>query len=330
MLKEALGFAPLFLTLIAGPAAAQAPAASDCVALANIIGAGQVTSLSNRALKALRYYASCEAKNSSADATIDVAYKAFSLGGTYSEAKQSELCKKSREELGFEESDYYQAKVVFDSALPTIDRCLAIAGQNWSTKFVQAGPDSISITILNTRPGGGRLLGAEGDPGITCTPSLPTREMVIDTRSIFSTTCRRTPTVVTIDGLQLRTADDAALTFRFDDGPFVVPMKGYQSSVILRLQQRVDQAMAELRTLLPNSNDFYVQPIPSARQIAKGSCAGNDILVSAACTNDGGAQAAVGPTINKNADGTYNVVCQSYNPAGRMAEGQMICLKKRY
>lgn len=329
MLRERIAtFAALVLILAADRAAAQAPAASDCVTLASIIGAGQVTSLSNRSLKALRYYASCEARNSSSDATIDVVYKAFSLGGTYSEAKASEICTKKREDLGFEESDYYQAKLVFDSALPTIDRCLALSAQNWNAKFVQGSLDSISITVSNTRPGGARLLGAETDPGVTCNPSLPTREMVIDTRSIFSTTCRRIPNTVVVDGLQLKTADDVALIFRFDDGPFVVPLKGYQSSILVRLQQRIDQAAAEMRSLLPNPNDFYVKPIPQQRQKAEGPCDGGDVMISAFCTNDGGAQAAVGPKIFDKG-GIRFASCESYNPAGRNAEGQLICMRKR-
>lgn len=322
-------FAPVLLILVAGHANAQAPTVPDCVSLASVIAAGQITALSERAVKAMHYYASCEAKNSHAEGTLDVAYKAFSLGGTYGEAKQSQMCTKTRDELGFDGRDFYQAKQVFDSALPTVDRCLALLKENWSTK-AQGGQDWMALTISNSRTGGGaKLLRAEADPGITCNPPLPTQEMVIDTKSIFSTTCRRTPTIVTIDGVQHKSTEDAALIFILDDGPFIIPMKGYQSSVVVRLQQRIDDGIAALRNLLPNSKDFYVLPIAQKRQEASASC-GADILISAACTNDGGAQAAVGPVISANPDGTHTVKCLSYNPAGRNVEGNLICLKKRY
>src|SRR5262245_12772511 len=111
----------LLLILVSDRAVAQAPAASDCIALANIIAAGQVTNFTDRGFKALRYYASCEAKDSSAGGALNIAYNAFSLGGNYSEAQKSEMCEKSRSELDITDVEFSQAKVVFDSALPTID-----------------------------------------------------------------------------------------------------------------------------------------------------------------------------------------------------------------
>jgi hypothetical protein len=72
--------------------------------------------------------------------------------------------------------------------------------------------------------------------------------------------------------------------------------------------------------------DFYVKAIPSNIQHTEMSCNDGDSLVSAACTNVNGAQAAVGPKFFER-DGVRWASCDRYGGVQQNAEGQLICMK---
>jgi len=126
---QSLRLSGIALALIVTPALGQAPTGQDCNALANTIAAGYTVSFSDRDFNALRYYASCEAKDSSGGGGLSIGYSAFSLGGNYSEAHSSKLCQQSHDSLGIHDTEYNSSKVIFTQALATINRCLELAGQ---------------------------------------------------------------------------------------------------------------------------------------------------------------------------------------------------------
>jgi hypothetical protein len=147
------------LSMITSPALGQSLSGQDCTALANTIAAGYTISFSDRDFNALRYYASCEAKDSSSGGGLSISYSAFSLGGNYSQVHSSQLCQQSRENLGIHDTEYNSTKVVFIQALATIDRCLELVSQGWRIKYSQVGSDAIALTLSHGGANGGRLLG---------------------------------------------------------------------------------------------------------------------------------------------------------------------------
>jgi hypothetical protein len=81
---------------------------------------------------------------------------------------------------------------------------------------------------------------------------------------------------------------------------------------------------ADLLSKIPTASDFFEVPIPSTRQYAQAMCPSGSIRISATCTNDNGAQAAVGPKFRS--DGY--VSCERYSTATN-AEGTILCMKLR-
>jgi len=86
----------------------------------------------------------------------------------------------------------------------------------------------------------------------------------------------------------------------------------------------VAAARADLLPKIPTASDFFEVPIPSTKQYAQAICPVGSIRISATCTNDNGAQAAVGPKFRP--DGY--VSCERYSTATN-AEGTIVCLKLR-
>jgi hypothetical protein len=241
-------FGLLASVVISSPALAQGPSAQSCNALANTIAAGYTSSFSDRDFKALRYYATCESNESSSSGGLSIGYSAFSLGANFSGARSSQLCQQSREDLGIHDTEYNYTKVIFTQALATIDRCLELAAKSWNIKYTQVGTDAVALTLSNGATNGGRLLGAEAVPpaSLVCNPALPSAPVDITSGAPFSTICYRTPNTQLVDGVQLTSAQDATIDLRLDDGPFLIPLRGYQSSVLQKLQQRIDVAAAGL------------------------------------------------------------------------------------
>ena len=135
----------LILSVIASPALGQTPSGQTCLALANTIATGYTTSFSDRDFQALRYYASCEAKDDSGGGGLSIGYAGFNLGGNYSEAHSSQLCKESKETVGIHDTEYNNAKIIFTQSLATIDRCLELSAKDWDIKFAQVGKDAVSL-----------------------------------------------------------------------------------------------------------------------------------------------------------------------------------------
>ncbi|GEP59508.1 hypothetical protein [Reyranella soli] len=315
------------LTILAvSPALAQAPTPSSCNTLASTIAVGYTTNFTNRDYNALRYYATCEASSSHAGGGLSIAYQAFSLGGNYEESRNSQLCRQSREALGFSDTEYVNAKNVYSQAFPVIERCLELASKQWDIKYISAGNDAVSLTIAHGSVNGGELLGADIVPqgGLTCSPSLPAQKQTIKPESPFSTLCYRTPIVQIVDGVQVRSAEDAVIALRLENGPLLIPLKGYQTSIVARLQQRIDDQIATIK-LKPS--DFYIKSFGPVIQKAEGNCDA-DVLIAAACTNSNRAQAAVGPEFFEK-DGKRWARCQRYGNIVWEAEGQLTCLKLR-
>lgn len=186
--------------------------------------------------------------DSAAGGGLSIGYSAFSLGANYSEAHNSKLCQQSRQSLGIHDTEYNSTKIIFTQALTTIDRCLELAAKGWDIKYTQVGSDAVSLTMSHGGANGGRLLGAEAVPpsSLTCSPQLPTQPTDITAVAPFSAICYRTPTSQLVDGVQLTSAQDATIDLRLDDGPFLIPLKGYQSSVVKQLQQKIDAAAADV------------------------------------------------------------------------------------
>ena len=161
---------------------------------------------------------------------------------------------------------------------------------------------------------------------LNCVPEFPKIQTTIKTATPFSTICYRTPTVQTVDGIQLTSTDDANIILSLDDGPFIIPLKGYELSLLMKLQQRIDAGIVSIHASLPGASDFYVKAIPSIVQYSEAACEGTDILVSAACTNSHGAQTAVGPKFFDR-NGARWASCERYAAAGQTAEGQIICMR---
>jgi hypothetical protein len=87
----------------------------------------------------------------------------------------------------------------------------------------------------------------------------------------------------------------------------------------------LEQKLQDIQKKLPSPADFYVKPIPPTTQYSEMNC-GDDILISAACTNHLGAQTAVGPKFFDR-DGKRWASCERYGGIVWEAEGQLICMK---
>lgn len=104
---------------------------------------------------------------------------------------------------------------------------------------------------------------------------------------------------------------------------------------VAQLQQglsEVHRKAEEVSNKLPTPKDYYPKEIPQEDTNKGGprkthADCGNDILVSAACTNHGGAQTAVGPVF-KSYDGKLGAECALYD-GETASEGQIICLHKK-
>ncbi len=100
-------------------------------------------------------------------------------------------------------------------------------------------------------------------------------------------------------------------------------------SQVDKLQQDISVLQKTVGALkIPTSGDYYVKPIPSKLQDTEETCNDNDILISAACTNQQGSQAAVGP-IFRMKDGKRSAFCARYGGERWNADGQIICLKQK-
>ncbi len=88
--------------------------------------------------------------------------------------------------------------------------------------------------------------------------------------------------------------------------------------------QQVEKQINAFQSKLPSASDFFPVDIPSAAQdTGFDSCPSGSVLVSAACTNSDGGQAAVGPTFDSNGRAAR---CQRFG-AGTSVEGALICMK---
>jgi hypothetical protein len=88
----------------------------------------------------------------------------------------------------------------------------------------------------------------------------------------------------------------------------------------------MEEVLARVKPMLPNESDFYIKKMESRTQHAEEKCDGSDILISAACTNHFGAQAAVGPQFFQR-EGQRWAACDRYGGTVWEAEGQLICMR---
>lgn len=93
-----------------------------------------------------------------------------------------------------------------------------------------------------------------------------------------------------------------------------------------------DADLKSLAASIPKPSDYYIVhgPLtePSTAKTVEIKCNDGDILISAVCTNDVHAQAAVGPYI-KGDPGNAVVSCATFFE-GKVAEGAAICLRVRH
>jgi|GEM_PF-6478586 len=95
---------------------------------------------------------------------------------------------------------------------------------------------------------------------------------------------------------------------------------GSQYDELERFEQKMRQS-------IPRAEDFYVKDIPSQIQHSSVACNGDDVMISAACTNHHGAQTAVGPQFASDQQGHRIAICQRYGNEVWEAEGQVVCMK---
>ncbi|HSE37312.1 MAG TPA: hypothetical protein VLG74_08425 [Blastocatellia bacterium] len=227
---------------------AQAPSGDTCLKLANTIAAGYSTSFSDRQFNALRYYATCNASASASSTGVNIGYAAFSLGVKLDDAQAKAYCGKAIDAYDIQATEYNSVKIVFNQALATIDKCLEAANRGWNIKYEQVAPDSVSLNISHGGASGGRLLGIDIIPAtaLQCSPALPSSEVTVTATTPFATTCSRTPTTNIVDGIQLTSAADAVLNLRLADGPMPIRMAGYSSTVLQRLEQKIEAVRSEM------------------------------------------------------------------------------------
>src|SRR5207248_2783664 len=107
----------------------------------------------------------------------------------------------------------------------------------------------------------GSLMGIDVVPpnALHCVPALPTEPRTVTTTSSISTTCSRTPITQLVEGIQVSSAPDVVLNLRLaDEGPLPIRMPGYSSTIIKRLEQKIDTARAEIIESLPKAEDFKI------------------------------------------------------------------------
>jgi hypothetical protein len=208
-----------------------------CNKLAAAIAIGDSQSFSERQFDALRYYAVCDAAQSSSGGSASVGWAGFNLVGKYEEAKSQQSCSKDYRSNNIKTTDYFYVKTLFDKALTTIDKCLMYAAKGWDVQYEVLTPDSVSLLISNSNGTGGLLksISVVSDNKVTCKPSLPLKDTVVKTGdSSFYTVCSRTPTKQMNNGMELVTAHDAVINVTLAEGILPIRMPGYGSSKAIR------------------------------------------------------------------------------------------------
>ncbi|MFQ6238250.1 hypothetical protein [Sinorhizobium meliloti] len=220
-----------------------------CVELAKAIVAKDVVTLTDKQYTAMNRYAFCEAKSSSSGATLDVAYKAFSLGGTYSDEEKNKLCTTSASDLGFSEFDYRTAIQYFSEALPTIDKCLTAANAGWNVNYQAIQKDAVSLGVSHSAETGGIIHGIDiissGDFSCSGVPENTAFPFTVLPTKPLTMTCIRKPTKTMVAGVEVTSSNDATVNLRFASGPLPITLKGYSGSVWDKLSldiQKVQQA----------------------------------------------------------------------------------------
>jgi hypothetical protein len=126
-----------------------------------------------------------------------------------------------------------------------------------------------------------------------------------------------TKSKIQVDEFLTKNFDGIAQTLLQDDK--------FRNSLVKVDQQQfgnLESKLAALSATIPSAADFALVHAPSSPQHVEFGCPAGTVLISAACTNDRGAQTAVGPTFLSNGQAQ----CQRYATA-TLAEGTAICMK---
>ncbi|MCA1404666.1 hypothetical protein I6F26_10305 [Ensifer sp. IC3342] len=242
------------LSILLWPAfgAAQAVNNEMCLKLANEIATGETVQFSNQQFDALKKYAYCGNEIEGNSTGLDVGFKAFSLGYSNAEAKQKNVCEQEFQSLKISETDYRKAKQVFDRALDTIDRCLALANHQWDVRYIRYSEDAFAVGISHHGGNGDILKSANIYPrdSLSC-KGIPEGEHKVTTTAPVNIECERTPTKQMVGGVEVITAPDATLSLFLGATPLPITLPGYGGSPFDEINKKIEElraTQAELKT----------------------------------------------------------------------------------
>jgi hypothetical protein len=221
------------------------------VAIAKVIARNETSEFTAMQYSALKYAALCQMHQTTKSASLDVAYQAFSLGGSMNNNERSALCSKSFEQNGIDYANLNYSSTIFDASLGTIDKCIGAAERGWKITYDQVHKDAVSLSVANLATGGSQLLGIDMLPAgsMSCDGS-PTRfPIVVTSTNALAMTCTRVVTSTVVDGVAVNSAPDVTLNLRLAEGPFPIRMKGYNSSVLEQIKQNIAKISSDVAAL---------------------------------------------------------------------------------
>uniref|UniRef100_C5CL45 Uncharacterized protein n=1 Tax=Variovorax paradoxus (strain S110) TaxID=543728 RepID=C5CL45_VARPS len=280
------------------PVAAQGQVSDQtCKDLANMVGSGYSTFLTQTRRDALNYYAKCESSDKSSKAGLDITYSGFGLGADYSDASKTQECTKSKATLSINDSDYAQVKQVFRAGLDVVSQCLVLASRGWDVR-TRGYKDAVSLNIANTSSTGGRLNAVDivGDGASTTTcKGLPKKYPAKIGQEGISALCTRVASQQLIDGTTNVQAEDVFINLQLADGPMAIPLPGYRSSALQGVGQEIDalkKQVADLQKSIGSLKSAHGAETynPGAGYLNSGSamCPPGSFVVSMISRTDGG------------------------------------------
>ena len=222
----------------------------QCVELAKAITVAEDIKISDDNFDALKHYAYCEASTSSKSGSLDVAFKAFNLGGKASSANSNKICKLDRSQVSVSASEYSRVARLFDNTLPTIDKCITAASSGWDINYQKIHKDAIGIGISHNGETGGIVHGVdilkgngeafcEGRPG-----KFPVK--VLKSQPI-TMTCQRIPKVSQVSGVEVTSGESVTVNLRLGSGPVPMVLPGYRGAVYDGMKAEIDALRSTLK-----------------------------------------------------------------------------------
>jgi len=214
---------------------------AQCTKLAREIAVGESVTYTSSEINAMKYFAACEASNSSSNSTLNIGYGAFSLGGTYDDAKSKQMCTQTLQQLGIDITTYNKTKIIFNRALDTIDKCIAAANHGWNVDYKIFQPNAIALGLSHGGDPGGSLKNISIFPrnSLTCEGIPEKLPVTVTTTQPVNLTCTRTPKEQIVDGVTIESAKDATIILQLGASPLPITLPGYSGSIFNSINEQL-------------------------------------------------------------------------------------------